>query len=242
MAWGAGGQYIIVRPDLDLVVVITANSFDKINRYQDFFKSFLEHNIYSAVKSDTPLPADRSAARELRDIARQLEYPKELPRQPMPRTAATISRRRYVLEPNGMGFTSVGLSFDANDKCTWDYSRGGKEVHMRVGLRGNYLINTTDFSIEDDPAARSSPVKDSGRTATHLSSSIIWSAIPPGRFSSWVSFKERSRCISMPWAWMQRSEARPWTSQIASPSSPRPPYPTLAFFPSLTAFSISFRP
>jgi CubicO group peptidase (beta-lactamase class C family) len=147
MAWGAGGQYIIVRPDLDLVVVITANSFDKINRYQDFFKSFLEQNIYSAAKSDSPLPADRSAVRELLDIARQLEYPKELPGQPLPLTAATISHRHYVLEPNGMGLKSVGLSCGNNDECTWNYSRGEKEVHMRIGLRGNYLINTTDFSM-----------------------------------------------------------------------------------------------
>ncbi len=147
MAWGAGGQYIIVRPDLDLVVVITANSFDKINLYQDFFKSFLEENIYSAAKSDFPLPSDHSATQDLREIALQLEFPKEQPSHQMPPTAAKISHRLYVLEPNRMDFKSMSLSFDNNDECTWDYSLGEKKVHMRVGLKGNYIINKTDFSM-----------------------------------------------------------------------------------------------
>ncbi|MBA7579553.1 hypothetical protein ES708_21424 [subsurface metagenome] len=78
MAWGAGGQYIIVSPDINLVVVFTADGFDNINLYEIFMKLFLVDNIYSAVKSEMPLPADPSALKELDNILKELENPKEI--------------------------------------------------------------------------------------------------------------------------------------------------------------------
>ena len=151
MAWGAGGQYIVVRPDLDLVVVITANGFDKINRYEEFFKSFLAENIYSAVKSNYPLPANPAGVQELNRIVQEVENPKEMPKGLMPEIAAKISHKIYSLESNAEGFESISFAFDNNDASTWEYVLGGKTVHARVGLRGNYLLNRTDFSMGVHP-------------------------------------------------------------------------------------------
>jgi len=151
MAWGAGGQYIIVRPDLDLVVVITANGFDTINRYGEFMKSFLAKNIYSAIKSDSPLPANPSAFQELNNTILEIENPKEIPNRSMPEIAAKNSNNNYIFEPNKTGFKSTSLTFDKNATCSWRYSLGDKKVDMQVGLKGNYIINKIDFSMGVHP-------------------------------------------------------------------------------------------
>jgi CubicO group peptidase (beta-lactamase class C family) len=91
MAWGAGGQYIIVNPDLDLVVVFTADGFDNINLYDKFMKRFLENYIYSAAISITTIPAKPMFVKELNDIVEELEYPKEIPAKKKSIIAATIS-------------------------------------------------------------------------------------------------------------------------------------------------------
>jgi CubicO group peptidase (beta-lactamase class C family) len=151
MAWGAGGQYIIVRPDLDLVVVITANGFDNINRYGEFMKLFLAKNIYSAIKSDSPLPAKPSAFQELNKTVQEIENPKETPIRLMPEIAANISKNNYILEPNKMDFKSTNIMFDNNAACSWKYCLGDKKVDMKVGLKGNYIINKIDFSMGVHP-------------------------------------------------------------------------------------------
>jgi CubicO group peptidase (beta-lactamase class C family) len=151
MAWGAGGQYIIVRPDLDLVVVITANGFENINRYGEFMKSFLAKNIYSAIKSDSPLPANPSAFQELNNTILRIENPKETSNRSMPEIAAKISNNNYILESNKMGFKSTNLTFDKSAACSWKYCLADKKINMQVGLKGNYIINKIDFSMGVHP-------------------------------------------------------------------------------------------
>jgi CubicO group peptidase (beta-lactamase class C family) len=151
IAWGAGGQYIIVRPDLDLVIVITANGFNDINHYHGFMKSFLEENIYSAIKSDSPLPANSSAFQELSNTILEIENPKEIPNRSLPKTAAKISNNNYIFEPNKMGFKSTIFTFAKNAACSWKYCLGDKKITMQVGLKGNYILNKIDFSMGVHP-------------------------------------------------------------------------------------------
>jgi CubicO group peptidase (beta-lactamase class C family) len=151
MAWGAGGQYIIVRPDLDLVVVITANGFNDINHYNGFMKSFLAKNIYSAIKSDSPLPANPSAFQELNNTILEIENPKETSNRSMPEIAAKISNNNYILEPNRMGLKSTNITFDKSAACSWKYCLADKKINMQVGLKGNYIINKIDFSMGVNP-------------------------------------------------------------------------------------------
>jgi len=140
-----------VRPDLNLVVVITANGNDNVNRYGEFMKSFLEENIYSAVQSDAPLPANPQAARELDSTLLAIEHPGASPVRPMPAMAAAVSHGRYILEPNTKRFKSTSLSFDSIATCSWTYRWGDRTITMQVGLRGNYVMNRTDFSMGVNP-------------------------------------------------------------------------------------------
>lgn len=150
-AWGAGGQYIFIRPDLDLVVVITANGFNDINRYNGFMKAFLDENIYQAIKSDNALPANPQAFQDLNQIVKEIENPKEKPIQTIPKITTTVSNNKYIFEPNAVGFQSTTLSFKNNAVCLWTYYIGEKEVNLLIGLNGNFLINTIEFSMGVNP-------------------------------------------------------------------------------------------
>jgi CubicO group peptidase (beta-lactamase class C family) len=146
MAWGAGGQYIIVSPDMDLVIVITANGFDKINRYNEFMRSFLENYIYSAVQNNV-LPSQPSTLRELNNIIKEIKNPIKVSTDHMLKSSVKISGNIYILEPNAMDFNLTSLTFQNNDNCVWIYYLHEKQVTMQVGLNGNYIINKTDFSM-----------------------------------------------------------------------------------------------
>jgi CubicO group peptidase (beta-lactamase class C family) len=147
MAWGAGGQYIIVRPDLDLVVVITSNGFENINRYDAFMKSFLEENIYSAIQSKTQLPANPTAVKELNYVIRDLENPQKTSVNLMTKTVFQISNKKYTLDPNLIGLRFSTLNFKDSTECTWEYSIGEKSVHLMVGTDGTYRTNKIPFSL-----------------------------------------------------------------------------------------------
>ncbi len=150
MAWGAGGQYIIINPDLDLVVVFTADGFDNINRYDKFMKQFLENYIYSTAKSNSSLSPKPIVIRELNDIAQELEHPPKTSAKKMPTIAASISSANYLFERNKVGFQSTSFTF-SDSTCNWEYRIGEQKVSLKVGLDGNYLNNDIAFSMGVNP-------------------------------------------------------------------------------------------
>jgi hypothetical protein len=150
MAWGAGGQYIIVNPDLDLVVVFTADGFDNINLYDKFMKRFLENYIYSAVKSNTTIPPKPMVVKELNDIVQELENPPKKGAKKISKIAATVSTTNYLFEKNEVGFQSTSFIFSDN-VCNWEYRIREQNVSLKVGLNGNYLINGIGFSMGVNP-------------------------------------------------------------------------------------------
>jgi len=150
MAWGAGGQYIIVDPDLDLVIVCTADGFDDINLYAKFMRHFLENYIYSAIRSNTPLSANPKIVEKLNNKVKEIENPEDITFKQMPRIAKDISSNNYILEKNDISFQSTSLIF-SDSECIWKYNIGGQSVTLKVGLNGNYLINDIGYSMGVNP-------------------------------------------------------------------------------------------
>jgi len=150
IAQGAGGQYIIVNPDLDLVVVFTADGFDDINLYDKFMHQFLEDYIYSSVTSNVTMPAKPVVLEKMNDIMQELENPEEIPIKQMPKIATVISTNNYVLEKNDIGFQSTSFIF-SDSKCVWIYDLSEQRVNLQVGLNGKYLINEVGISMGINP-------------------------------------------------------------------------------------------
>ena len=159
MAWGFGGQYIIVRPDLNLVVVITANGADKINLYKDFMESFLEKNIFKAVKGYKPLPSNSLACQFLKEHLQKLENPEAVPIPTMPKTASKISGRNYILEQNKMNLKSFALTFKNTNECFWKLNMGKDIINFQVSLDGKYRITNTGLSLGGNPEENQSACK-----------------------------------------------------------------------------------
>lgn len=134
---GFNRQLIVVLPDIDVVVAVTG-------RRNYPLPAFIDH-ITAAVRSREPLPADSTAqdqlAARIRDAG--VEKPSATPIT-TPELAATISRKAWLLERNGMGIQRLLLDLTpANPRyeVTFDSSRPDlprEPVAGPLGLDGKY--------------------------------------------------------------------------------------------------------
>jgi hypothetical protein len=165
MAWGAGGQYIIVRPDLNLVVVITANGGDKINLYEGFMEAFLEQNVIRAIKGNRPLAPNPKAYQGLNHLLQKIENPDAEPVPSMPTIAATISNSNYILDANGLDFKSFCIAFNNSDECVWRLQMRKNTVNYHVGMDGRYRTTRPGFSMGVNPDGEQVACKGYWRSA-----------------------------------------------------------------------------
>ncbi|MGA2141981.1 MAG: serine hydrolase [Brevinematales bacterium] len=143
---GAGGQYIIVMPETDMVIVITSGLDNKIH-WQTVSPLLEEYLFRSAVSGGAALPenpvklAGLSAA--VRNFAR--DPVNNLP-VAVPETAQRISGKKYILDPNSWGLKSITLSFYGKDGCTADMVWPGflffdYRHKISIGTDGKYKEN-----------------------------------------------------------------------------------------------------
>jgi len=145
-AIGRGGQYIIISPNKDMVVVLTGGG-SYPERVQDLLSSYL----FPAVKSAAPLPANPGGVALLESRIEQLAEPPQAepePVAPLPAIAHEISGKPYQLEANPFGLLSITLT-----------SQGQDEVLLRVTTTGDLTLGDTEFEwlIGLDNVARIAP-------------------------------------------------------------------------------------
>ncbi len=144
-AEGYNGQYIIVRPDLNMVVVVTGEDQNAIFRY-------LDSDIFQAAASKAPLPPNPQAVRALNRLFNELENPAALAVGQMPQIAAKVSGKKYVLDPNKMGMQSFVLSFKDGRECVMKVTIGKLILDFPVGLDGNFRIANAGISFGNNSA------------------------------------------------------------------------------------------
>jgi CubicO group peptidase (beta-lactamase class C family) len=109
MALGAGGQAILVHPDLDLIAVFTSGlKLDDDGLPVGLFDSF----IIPAAQARPSLPENQEKSAELETRVQALAQPEPTPVPPLPATADRISDQVYSFEDNDLGWTSLTLRFD----------------------------------------------------------------------------------------------------------------------------------
>ena len=121
MAIGFGGQYIMVVPDRDLVVVFTSGL--PPGGFQQP-ESLMNSYVFNAVKSNDPLPPNPTAQAHLREaVAVARSVPEPAPFE-LPDVAATVDGDRYQFRSNDFGNRSFVVSFSGDSAwLTW-MSRG----------------------------------------------------------------------------------------------------------------------
>ncbi len=144
-AVGVGGQYIIVVPEENLLVVVT-NASSGLGVF--FPRKILDKHILPAIMADEAIAANETAYREL--VAKF--GPPELVNQPqavaeLPSIAMEISGETYSLEMNNLKYDNFQLIFDPSlDYAKFSYTAKENDVAVfQVGLDGVYRFSETDI-------------------------------------------------------------------------------------------------
>ena len=135
-ARGYNGQYIIIRPDLKMVVAVTSENQGAIFHYLDPY-------IFQAASSKGFLPPNPPAARALNRLLNEMEGPLAQAVGPMPEIATKVTGKQYALEANKLGMQSFVLSFKDARACMMKVTMGKQALDFPVGLDGNFrTVNT----------------------------------------------------------------------------------------------------
>lgn len=134
LAIGFGGQYIIVVPESDLIVVFTSGLPLMISsRPVGLFTQY----VVPAIVSDEPLPANPAGQSRLADVVAVAEAIPEPKPFELPATAGDVSGARYEFQPNDAGYQSFILSFN--------------EASASLRLDVDFAVNPLRFSDSDEP-------------------------------------------------------------------------------------------
>ena len=123
---GAFGQFLVVMPEQDAVVAITAETSDM----QGELELVWEHLL--PAMSERPLPADRQSESQLRQALSSLTLtpPKGQGSSP---TAAKISGKTFKLDRNDLGLQSVSLAFEER-RCLFNATDGQSDYPIPCGI------------------------------------------------------------------------------------------------------------
>ncbi len=135
---GLAGQFIIVMPRQDIVVVVTAKQGMSVGN--PGFTEIAHELVLPAVKSDGALPENAVAFAELQQRIRRFESPEPQPVSRLPDTAARVSDRRILFDSKPLGLSSMTLHFDQEEAAA-DIELGGTHVRFPVGLDGLQRIS-----------------------------------------------------------------------------------------------------
>ena len=153
MALGDSGQYIVVVPEKELVVVFTSNLGEKF-----FFvpRDLVDDFIVPAAKSRMPLPANPDSTVYLQTLIHDAEQPEFAPQPvpPPPAIAAQTFGDTYFVERNVLGWESFSLVMqDGTEvvlRLTWDETGPSTEAEFKLGLDGVQRLGAGPFGV---PAA-----------------------------------------------------------------------------------------
>lgn len=144
-AVGVGGQYIMVVPEKNLVVVVT-NSSSRLGVF--FPRKLLDKCILPAIVSDIAITTNKSAHSELMAKSGPPELvldPQPIPT--LPDTAMEISGKTYSLEKNNFKYDKFQLVFDPEYKhAQFRYTAKENEAaSFQIGLDGVYRFSDTEI-------------------------------------------------------------------------------------------------
>jgi CubicO group peptidase (beta-lactamase class C family) len=149
---GAYGQFIIVMPDKDAVVAITAESPDMQDEINMVWKYLLPD------MKDEPLPDNTTAAETMKDKLASLTLPLAAKGAVSPLTS-TLKSKTFSFENNNLNLESFSIDF-TGDTCNLSLKVEGKDYNIPFG-EGKWIISRTDLSgpnLISKPGALSSNI------------------------------------------------------------------------------------
>ena len=143
-AVGVGGQYIMVVPQENMIVVFTS----KLSGADSFFPiKLLNKYILTAIVATEAIPANEAAQRELALVSEVRELgEKKTAVSPLPPIAKKISGKSYALEANPWNHDNFRLQFDLDSSyAEFDYTTKERDaVHYQIGLDNIHRLSESN--------------------------------------------------------------------------------------------------
>jgi len=138
MALGYSGQYIVVLPQQDMVVVFTS----ALHSFNFFIpEMFLRDYIIPAAHSSIPLPDNPEGEKRLQSVLQAISNPKASPVPTLPEIAQKISGKTFVFDSNPMNSKRLSLDFgNKEDEALLALSYRDRDLRVPVGLDNVYRL------------------------------------------------------------------------------------------------------
>jgi CubicO group peptidase (beta-lactamase class C family) len=185
---GMAGQFVILIPDKDAVVVLTANARNTQSEMN------LVHNyLIPAIKSEKPVPDNPAVYGELQKRMKTLVLKQPASKLSKSEFEEKISGNEFILDDNGYNIQSVYLAFNG-EGCTFALKRDNKISSIKAG-QGNFkMSNSGTTSLLSPPRNISAKSIDANytvpRTSIKVGASYSW--IDKGTLEITARFVEES--------------------------------------------------
>jgi CubicO group peptidase (beta-lactamase class C family) len=152
-AHGNSGQYIIVMPEKDMVVVFTSGARENsLNTIKPLLLT--EEYVNKSVVEDSNLPEDSIKSAALASAIRDFENPPVEGATAFPKTANRISGKKFLLDPNPLSCKSILVRFSGTDECTAEEEYPGflffnYLTKIPIGLDGKFRVSHPYSSVPD---------------------------------------------------------------------------------------------
>ncbi len=169
---GMAGQFVILLPDKDAVVVLTANAANT-QKELDLVWNYL----YTAIKDNKPLPPDQNTNNELRKKLVSLSIkPAAVQSQSSP-FQTKISGKNVTFVENNFGIQAIGFRF-FNDLCELSIKRENVTYTIKAGKDSWLHSNTGLTSLLSAPRPASKSID--------ANYSILRPVIRPAGYYTWT--------------------------------------------------------
>jgi hypothetical protein len=149
---GMGGQFVVLIPDKDAIVVLTANA----KNTQDELN--LVHNyLIPAIKSEKPLPENSVILNTLRKKEAMLSLKPFVAVSTKSELESKISEKEFILEKNNYNIQSVYFTFTGGD-CSFSIKRDDKISVVKSSAVGWKLSNSASQALLTLPRVASKSI------------------------------------------------------------------------------------
>ncbi len=185
---GMAGQFVILIPDKDAVVVLTANARNTQSEIN------LVHNyLIPAIKSEKAIPDNPAVYSDLQKRMKTLALKQPASKLSKSEFEEKISGKEFILDDNGYNIQSVYLGF-SDEGCTFALKRENKISSIKAGQGKWKMSNSGTTSLLSLPRNISAKSIDANytvpRTSIKVGASYSW--IDKGTLEITARFVEES--------------------------------------------------
>jgi hypothetical protein len=146
------GQFVILLPDKDAIVVLTANAANT-QRELDLVWNYL----FTAIKDTKPLPSDQNSNNELRKRLASLSIKTTAIPSHVSTFQAKVSGKSVTFSENNFGIQGIGFKF-INDVCELSIKRENVTYTIKAGKDSWVKSNTLLTSLLSAPRPASKSI------------------------------------------------------------------------------------